>query len=334
MQYTKLRDLSVSAIGLGCMGMSHIYTGHRQAEKDSIRTIHRAVELGVTHFDSAEIYGPYKNEVLLGKALRGRRDQVVVTSKFGMVSHVGNAGPLDSSAANIRAAVEGSLTRLDTDYIDLYYQHRVDKTVPIEEVIGTLTELIIEGKIRHIGLSEAGPDTIRRANAVHPITALQSEYSLWTRDGDDGTLQLLKELGIGFVPYSPLGRGLLTGRIRSLDQLDTDDWRLSNPRFMDGALEKNLLVLEEVEAVAEEAGATLSQVALAWLLSKGDDWSPIPGTIRVSHLEEDLLAVDLKLTPEQVVALDNITQPVGDHHTAAQMKLFDRENTLTDQHRN
>jgi aryl-alcohol dehydrogenase-like predicted oxidoreductase len=329
-QYIKLRNLAVSAIGLGCMGMSHIYTGHRQAERDSIRTIHRALELGVTHFDSAEIYGPYENEVLVGKALKGRRDQVVVTSKFGMVSHVGNAGPLDSSAANIRAAVEGSLSRLDTDYIDLYYQHRVDKTVPIEEVIGTLKELIAEGKIRHIGLSEAGPDTIRRANAVHPITALQSEYSLWTRDGDDGTLELLKELGIGFVPYSPLGRGLLTGKIRSLAQLDKDDWRLSNPRFMNGALEKNLRVLEEVEAVAEEAGATLSQIALAWLLSKGDDWSPIPGTVRISHLEEDLLAVDVKLTPEQVAALDNVTQPLGDHHTAAQMKLFDRENTLKD----
>jgi aryl-alcohol dehydrogenase-like predicted oxidoreductase len=168
---------------------------------------------------------------------------------------------------------------------------------------------------------------------VHPITALQSEYSLWTRDGDDGTLELLKELGIGFVPYSPLGRGLLTGKIRSLDQLDKDDWRLSNPRFMNGALEKNLLVLKEVEAVAEAAGATLSQVALAWLLSKGDDWSPIPGTIRISHLEEDLLAVDVKLSSEQIMALDKVTQPVGDHHTAAQMKLFDRENSLTDKRR-
>ena len=334
MQYIKLRDLTVSAIGLGCMGMSHLYTGHKQTEKESIRTIHRALELGVTHFDSAELYGPFKNEVLLGKAMKGRRDEVVLTSKFGLISHVGNARPVDSSASNIRAAVEGSLTRLGTEYIDLYYQHRVDKTVPIEDVIGTLTELINEGKIRHIGLSEAGPDTIRRANAVHPITALQSEYSLWTRDGDDGTVELLKELGIGFVPYSPLGRGLLTGKIRSLDQLDEDDWRLSNPRFMDGALEKNLLVLEEVEAVAEEVGATLSQVALAWLLSKGDDWSPIPGTIRISHLEEDLLAMDVKLTPEQVVALDNVTQPVGDHHTAAQMKLFDRENTLKDRRGN
>jgi aryl-alcohol dehydrogenase-like predicted oxidoreductase len=332
-QYIKLRDLTVSAIGLGCMGMSHIYTGHNQPEKDSIRTIHRAVELGVTHFDSAELYGPFKNEVLLGKALKGRRDQVVVTSKFGLISHVGNPGPSDSSAANIRAAVEGSLIRLDTDYIDLYYQHRVDKMVPIEDVMGTLTELITEGKIRHIGLSEAGPDTIRRANAVHPVTALQSEYSLWTRDGEDGTLELLKELGIGFVPYSPLGRGLLSGKIRSLDHLDDDDWRLGNPRFMDGALEKNLVVLKEVEAVAEEAGATLSQVALAWLLSKGEDWSPIPGTIRVAHLEEDLLSVDVKLTPEQILALDNVTQPVGDHHTALQMRLFDRENTRKDQPR-
>lgn len=331
MQYIKLRDLTVSAIGLGCMGMSHLYTGHKQADKESIRTIHRALELGVTHFDSAELYGPFKNEVLLGNALKGRRDQAVLTSKFGLISHVGNAGPVDSSASNIRAAVEGSLTRLDTDYIDLYYQHRVDKTVPIEDVMGTLTELITEGKIRHIGLSEAGPDTIRRANAVYPVTALQSEYSLWTRDGDDGTLELLKELGIGFVPYSPLGRGLLSGKIRSLDQFDQDDWRLSNPRFMDGALEKNLVVLREVGSVAEEAGVTLSQVALAWLLSKGEDWSPIPGTIRVEHLEEDLLAMDVKLTAEQISALDKVTQPVGDHHTAAQMRLFDRENSLSAQ---
>jgi aryl-alcohol dehydrogenase-like predicted oxidoreductase len=329
MRYIKLRDLTVSALGLGCMGMSHLYTGHKQAENESIRTIHRALDLGVTHFDSAELYGPFKNEVLLGKALKGRRDHVVLTSKFGLISHVGNAGPVDSSASNIRAAVEGSLARLGTDYIDLYYQHRVDKAVPIEDVMGTLTELIAEGKIRHIGLSEAGPDTIRRANAVYPVTALQSEYSLWTRDGDDGTLELLKELGIGFVPYSPLGRGLLTGKILSLSQLCQDDWRLSNPRFIDGALDNNLVVLREVESVAQQAGATLSQVALAWLLSKGKDWSPIPGTTRIEHLEGDLLALDVKLSPEQIIALDNVTQPVGDHHTAAQMRLFDRENSVS-----
>ncbi|WP_104090205.1 aldo/keto reductase [Arthrobacter sp. GMC3] len=329
MKYTHLRDLRVSVIGLGCMGMSHIYTGRDQSEKDSIRTIHRAMELGVTHFDSAEIYGPFKNEVLLGKAIKGRREDVVLTSKFGMISHVGNPGPLDSSAANIRAAVEGSLTRLDTDYIDLYYQHRVDPAVPIEDVMGTLGELIDEGKIRHIGLSEAGPDTIRRANAVHPITALQSEYSLWTRDGDDGTLDLLKELGIGFVPYSPLGRGLLTGTLRSLDQLDADDWRRSNPRFAGDALGQNLVRLAEVENIAEEAGATPAQVALAWLLAKGPNYSPIPGTIRISHLEEDLDSVNVMLTPEQLLALDNLPAPVGDHHTAAQAKSFDRKNTLT-----
>lgn len=325
MQYTKLRDLTVSTIGLGCMGMSHLYTGYQQADDLSIRTIHRALELGVTHFDTAELYGPFTNEVLVGKALKGRRDQVVLASKFGLRSHVGNSGPTDSSAANIRVAVEGSLTRLDTDYLDLYYQHRVDKSTSIEDVIGTLSELITEGKIRHIGLSEAGQDTIRRANAVHPITALQSEYSLWTRDGEDGTLDLLKELGIGFVPYSPLGRGLLSGKIRSREQFDAEDWRLTNPRFADGALEHNLEVLTEVEAIAEELGATTSQVALAWLLAKGEDWSPIPGTIRISHLEEDLLAADIVLSPEQISTLDNITQPEGDHHTVAQAMMLDRE---------
>lgn len=323
MKYTHLRDLKVSRIGLGCMGMSHIYTGHKQPEEDSIRTIHRAIELGVTYFDSAEIYGPFKNEELLNKALKGRRDEVVISSKFGMISHIGNGG-LDSSAENIRTAIEGSLQRLGTDYIDLYYQHRVDKTIPIEDVIGTLSELITEGKIRHIGLSEAGQQTIRRANAVHPITALQSEYSLWTRDGDDGTIDALAELGIGFVPYSPLGRGMLTGKIRSRDQFDDDDWRLNNPRFLEEVFEKNLEILSEVEAISEEIGATPAQVSLAWLLAKGEDWVPIPGTIRIPHLEEDLLAVDLELTAEQVAKLDNVTQPLGDHHSPAQMKAFDR----------
>ena len=324
MQYTNLRDLKVSKIGLGCMPMSHIYTGFNQDEALSIATIHRAIDLGVTHFDTAELYGPFTNETLVGKALKGRRDKVVIATKFGLMSHVGNPGPVDSSAANIRVAVEGSLKRLNTDYIDLYYQHRVDRNVPIEDVIGTLTELIDEGKIRHIGLSEAGKETIRRAHAVYPITALQSEYCLWTRDGEDGTLDLLKELGIGFVPYSPLGRGLLTGKIRSRDIFEEGDFRLTNPRFLPGALEQNLEILSELEAVAEEVGATNAQVALAWLLHKADDWSPIPGTKSVTHLEEDLGALDVSLTPDQVKKLDNITQPVGDHHTEAQMVLFDR----------
>ncbi len=324
MQYTQLRDLTVSRIGLGCMGMSHLYTGLDQPDEDSIRTIHRALELGVTHIDTAELYGPFKNEVLVGKALKGRRDTVVLASKFGLMSHVGNPNSVDSSPANIRAAVEGSLTRLDTDYIDLYYQHRVDKTMPIEDVIGALAELITEGKIRNIGLSEAGQNTIRRANAVHPITALQSEYSLWSRDADDGTLDALRELGIGFVPYSPLGRGILTGAIRSRDQFDAADWRLTNPRYLEGALETNLEALKDVEAIAAEVGATTAQVSLAWLLAKGADWSPIPGTIRISHLEEDLLATDVVLTAEQVRRLDTVTQPEGDHHTVAQSASFDR----------
>ena len=323
MEYTKLGELSVSRIGLGCMGMSHIYTGYKQADELSIAVIHRALELGVTFIDTAEIYGPEKNEILVGKALKGRRDQVTLATKFGLRSHLGKAG-VDSSPANIRVAIEGSLKRLDTDYIDLYYQHRVDKSVPIEEVVGTLVELMDEGKIRHYGLSEAGQQTIRRAHAVHPVTALQSEYSLWTRDGDDGTLDLLRELGIGFVPYSPLGRGMLSGAITGRDQLDADDWRLTNPRFTEETFSTNLERVQEVVAIANEVGATPAQIALAWLLAKGHDWAPIPGTIRINHLEEDLKAVDVKLTADQVARLDNVTQPEGDHHGAAQMVMLER----------
>lgn len=324
MKYTTLRELSVSRIGLGCMGMSHIYTGHRQPHDASIKVIHRALELGVNFIDTAELYGPFTNEELVGKAIAGRRDQVVLASKFGLMSHIGAGRPNDSSPANIRIAIEGSLQRLNTDYIDLYYQHRIDPHTPIEDVIGTLSELVSEGKIRAIGLSEAGPANIRRANAVHPITALQSEYSLWTRDGDDGTLDLLRELGIGFVPYSPLGRGMLSGKIRSLDMFDDDDWRLKNPRFLPGAFEHNLEVLREVEEIATEVGATPAQLSLAWLLAQGDGWAPIPGTIRIDHLEEDLGAVDVKLTADQVERLRNVTQPQGAHHGETQMKMFDR----------
>ena len=324
MKYTQLGDLTVSRIGLGCMGMSHLYTGHSRDEASSIRTIHRALDLGVSHIDTAELYGPFTNEELVGRALVGRRDSVVLATKFGLMSHVGNAGPVDSSAASIRIAIEGSLRRLQTDHIDLYYQHRVDPAVPIEDVIGTLSELIAEGKIRHIGLSEAGRETIRRAHAVHPIAALQSEYSLWSRDADDGTLDLLRELGIGFVPYSPLNRGLLAGTLRTRDQLEETDWRLTNPRFLPGAIESNVTIVEEIAEIGGEVGATPAQVSLAWLLAQGDDWSPIPGTIRIDHLEEDLGALDVTLSAEQVQRLTDITPAVGGHHTEAQARLFDR----------
>lgn len=324
MLFTDLGGLRVSRLGLGCMGMSHLYTGHSRDEAGSIRTIHRALELGVTHLDTAELYGPETNETLVGKAIADRRDQVVLASKFGLRSHVGNPGPVDSSPASIRLALEGSLRRLGTDHLDLYYQHRVDPAVPIEDVIGLLAEFVAEGKIRAIGLSEAGKDTIRRAHAVHPIAALQSEYSLWTRDGEDGTLDLLRELGIGFVPYSPLNRGLLSGVIRSRTALDADDWRLSNPRFTEDAFAHNLALADEIARLAAEIGATPSQLALAWLLAKGADWSPIPGTIRIDHLEEDLGALDLELDPELVARLDATPAPRGDHHTPAQTRLFDR----------
>ena len=325
MKYIQLRDLTVSRIGLGAMGMSFGYTGAGSDDAESIRTIHRALELGVTFIDTAEVYGPYANEELVGRALKGRRDRVVLATKFGLISHTGRGtGVVDSSPASIRTAVEGSLRRLDTDYIDLYYQHRVDPQTPIEDTVSTLAELVAEGKIRHIGLSEAGANTIRRAHGVHPITALQSEYSLWTRDPEPEVLPLLRELGIGFVPYSPLGHGFLTGHIRSMDDLDDSDWRKTNPRFMGENFERNLRIADEVQAIAAEAGATPAQVALAWLLTKGDDIAPIPGTKRVSRVEENIAAGDVTLSPEQVAKLDNLTPPAGDHHNEQQMQMIDR----------
>jgi aryl-alcohol dehydrogenase-like predicted oxidoreductase len=325
MKHVNLRDLEVSRIGLGAMGMSHGYTGANSDDAESIRTIHRALELSVTLIDTAEIYGPYINEELVGRALKGRRDQAVIATKFGLVSHAG-AGPwtLDSTPANIRTAVEGSLKRLDTDYIDLYYQHRVDPNTPIEDTIGAVAELVAEGKVRHIGLSEAGVDTIRRANAVHPIAALQSEYSLWTRDPEPAVLPLLRELGIGFVPYSPLGHGFLTGTIRSTEHFDSDDFRATNPRFTGENFEQNLRLADEVTAVAAEIGATPAQVAIAWLLTKGDDIAPIPGTKRVVRLEENVGADAIKLTGQQLEKLDNLAPAAGDHHNEAQMQMIDR----------
>jgi len=307
--------LEVGRIGLGCMGMSAFYTGAGTDEVGAIATIHRAIDLGVTLYDTAEMYGPYLNEELLGRALAGRRDRVVVATKFGTILHRGDGTRgLDGSAENVRLAVEGSLQRLNTDYIDLYYQHRMDPGTPVEETVGALAELIAEGKIRHYGLSEAAPATIRRAHAVHPVTALQTEYSLWSREPEQEILAVVRELGIGFVPYSPLGRGFLTGTIRSLDQLDESDFRRYNPRFEGDNLAKNIGIVERVDAVAAEVGAKPGQVALAWLLAKGDDIAPIPGTKRVAYLEENVAADAIELSAEQLAALDAVGDPVGDRY--------------------
>ncbi|MFE6826280.1 aldo/keto reductase [Streptomyces sp. NPDC057690] len=325
MHHIHLRDLEVSRIGLGAMGMSQGYTGAGTDETESIRTVHRALELGVTFIDTAEIYGPYTNEELLGRALKGRRDQVVLATKFGLVSHGGDGpGNLDSGAANIRTAVEGSLRRLGTDHIDLYYQHRVDPDVPIEETAGALGELIAEGKVRAFGLSEAGPETIRRANAVTPVTAVQSEYSLFTRDPEARVLPTLRELGIGFVPFAPLGRGFLTGAIRSTDDFAEDDFRRDNPRFTGENFQHNLRLADEVQAVAAEADATAAQVAIAWLLAQGDDIAPIPGTKRVHRLEENTAADALRLTPAQLDRLTSLPPAAGATHTEAQLRMLER----------
>ena len=325
MEHIGLGTLDVGRIGLGGMGMSAAYTGAGTDDAESIRTIHRALDLGVTLIDTAEIYGPFTNEELVGTAVKARRDDVVLASKFGLVSHAGD-GPWhrDSSPANVRTALEGSLRRLGTDHVDLYYQHRVDPNTPIEDTVGALAELVAEGKVRHIGLSEAGPATIRRAHAVHPITALQSEYSLWTRDPEPKVLPLLRELGIGFVAYSPLGRGFLTGQIRSTDDFADDDSRRTNPRFTGDNFARNLRAVEEVEAIAREVGATPAQVALAWVLAQGDDIAPIPGTKRVAHVEENVGADAVRLTSEQIDQLTSVTPAVGDHHNEQQMRMIER----------
>ena len=326
MKHVSLGGLDVSRIGLGAMTMAGTYTsGGGLDDAESIRTIHRALDLGVTHIDTAEIYGPFHSEELVGKAIKGRRDQVVVATKFGLVSHSGGGpGIVDSSAANVRAAVEGSLTRLGTDHIDLYYQHRVDPNTPIEETVGALAELIAAGKVRHIGLSEAGPGTIRRAHAVHPVAALQTEYSLWTRDPEAELLPLLRELGIGFVPYSPLGHGFLTGQIRTVDDIPDNDWRKTNPRFTGENFQRNLRIVEEVSAVAAQVGATPAQIALAWLLAQGDDIAPIPGTRRVSRVEENTAADAVELSADQLERLNNLTPAAGERHDEANMASIDR----------
>ncbi len=321
MKSVSLGGLSVSRIGLGAMSMAGIYTaGGGLDDDESIRTIRRALDLGVTHIDTAEVYGPFHSEEVVGQAIKGRRDEVVVATKFGLISHTGrDPGALDSSPANIRIAVEGSLRRLGTDYIDLYYQHRVDPNAPIEDTVGVLAELVAEGKVRYLGLSEAGAATIRRAHTVYPVAALQTEYSLWTRGPEAELLPLLRELGIGFVPYSPLGRGFLTGQIRSAEDMPEDDWRKTNPRFVGENLERNLRIVDEVEAVAAEADATPAQIALAWLLAQGDDISPIPGTRRVARVEENTAADRVVLSVDQIVRLNDLTPTAGDRYEEAYM---------------
>ena len=328
MKTAHLGALQVSRIGLGAMTMAGTYTSEGALDDaESIRTIHRALDLGVTHIDTAEIYGPFHSEAVVGRAVRDRRDQVVIATKFGLVRH-GSGDPepgvTDSSPASVRAAVEGSLRRLGTDYIDLYYQHRVDRRTPIEDTVGALADLVAEGKVRHIGLSEASPQTIRRAHAVHPVTALQTEYSLWTRDVEAEILPLLRDLGIGLVPYSPLGHGLLTGQIRSVADFPDDDWRKTNPRFTGENFRRNLALVDAVRAIGAEVGATPAQTALAWLLTRGEDIAPIPGTRRVSRVEENTAADAVRLTPDQLQRLDTLEPAAGDRHDETNMASIDR----------
>ncbi|MFF9908500.1 aldo/keto reductase [Streptomyces olivaceus] len=323
MQSTSLGRLDVPRIGLGVMGMSAFYTGAGRDGAGSIRTIRRAVDLGATHLDTAEVYGPYVNEELLGRAIKGRRDEVVLATKFGLVSHTGRPGP-DSTPANIRTAVDGSLRRLGTDRIDLYYQHRVDPGTPIEETVGALSELVEAGKVLHIGLSEAAAATVRRAHAVHPVAAVQSEYSLWTRDPEAEVLPALRELGIGLVPYAPLGHGFLTGGLRTLNGLDAADWRRTNPRFTGDNLTRNLRIVDQVREVADEVGATPAQVALAWLLAQGDGIAPIPGTKRIDRLKENSAADAVRLTPGQITRLNNLTPASGERHAEPDMAAVDQ----------
>jgi aryl-alcohol dehydrogenase-like predicted oxidoreductase len=315
------QGLTVSALGLGCMGMSWAYGAPDEAE--SIRTIHRALDLGVTFLDTAEIYGPYTNEELVGRALAGRRAGVVVATKFGFKIDGGVRG-VDGSPANVKRVAEASLKRLNIDVIDLYYQHRRDPNVPIEETVGAMAELVAAGKVRYLGLSEVGPTTLRRASAVHPISALQSEYSLWERDIEAEILPTARELGIGLVPYSPLGRGYLTGAVK-VDELGADDWRRTNPRFSEANAERNARLVDVVKRIATRRNATPAQIALAWVLSQGDDVAPIPGTKRVAYLEDNLGALNVHLADDDLRELATLRDGVaGARYDAGTMAMIER----------
>ncbi|MET8453244.1 aldo/keto reductase [Streptomyces sp. NPDC005209] len=329
MEQRSLRDLRVSAIGLGCMGMSAFYGA--TDEDEGIRTIHRARELGVTFLDTAQMYGPLTNESLVGRAIKGHRDDYVIATKFNyrmddaVPGDMSTVGPQDGSAEHVRSSVHGSLKRLGTDHIDLYYQHRVDPNVPIEETVGALAELVAEGKVRHIGLSEAAAATIRRAHAVHPITAVQTEYSLWTRDPEAEVLPACRELGIGFVPYSPLGRGFLAGRFSSPEDLDEGDFRRTGPRFTGDNLRANLALADKVKEIAAEKDVTPAQLAIAWVLAQGEDLVPIPGTKRRSYLEQNAGAVDVELTKDDLARIDaELPQAAGERYNEAGMKTVDK----------
>jgi aryl-alcohol dehydrogenase-like predicted oxidoreductase len=319
MKQRKLADLEVSAIGLGCMGMSAFYG--TTDEDEGVATIQRALELGVNFLDTAQLYGPLTNEMLVGRAIKGHRDEYVIATKFSRrmddatPGEMSTTGPLDGSPDHVRRSIDGSLERLGTDHIDLYYQHRVDPNVPIEETVGAMAELVQQGKVRQIGLSEAAPDTIRRAHAVHPITAVQTEFSLWTRFAETDVIPTCRELGVGFVPYSPLGRGFLSGRFTSPEELDEGDFRRHGPRFTGENLEANRALAAKVGEIAADKGITPAQLAIAWVLAQGDDLVPIPGTKRRSYLEENAAAVDVELTTEDLERINaEMPEAAGDRY--------------------
>jgi aryl-alcohol dehydrogenase-like predicted oxidoreductase len=323
------QGLKVTELGLGCMGLSDFYSSSGFGETEGIALIHRALDLGVSFLDTADVYGPHTNERTVGKALKGRRDRVVLATKFGIVRDAdGTARGVAGSPGYVRSACEASLTRLGTDTIDLYYQHRVDPAVPIEDTVGAMSELVAQGKVRYLGLSEAAPATIRRAHKVHPISALQTEFSLWSRDAEDEILPTVRELGIGFVAYSPLGRGFLAGRFKTIDDLAEDDWRRQSPRFQGDNFAKNLDVLAQIHAIAKEKKCTPAQLALAWLISRGQDIVPIPGTTNPGRLEENLRAPGVLLSPAELDRIEGVAPrgvAAGQRYQANSMSLLNGE---------